>query len=294
MFPAPISDYQAPSSIEAALALLTGDDDTMLIAGGMSLMQAMKARLVRPSRLIDLQNIPGLRGITVGPGGITIGAMTRYREIAESDVLGAGFGALTDATSHVGDRQVRNRGTIGGSLCWNYVTACTPVASIAVGASVVLQSTARGRHSIAVEDFLVSPMETTRQPDEIAIAVTLPTASARLGSAYRKWGLVADALPVVGLGVCLALDESGRCASARVGIGGLSNGSQRFSPVEKHLVGLHAGQSAQVAEIFDAAAAAAEVEDDLWTDKQHRRTLIRTLGVDAAASAFIRAGAAKP
>ena len=142
MFPALIADYQAPRTIDAALDLLSGDEDIMFIAGGMSLMQAMKARLVRPSRLIDLQHVSAIKGIAVGADGITIGAMTRYRDIAESTALGLAFAALTDATSHVGDRQVRNRGTIGGSLCWNYITACTPVASVATGASIVLQSKA--------------------------------------------------------------------------------------------------------------------------------------------------------
>lgn len=291
MFPAPISDYHAPGTIEAALELLSGDDDTMFIAGGMSLMQAIKARLMRPSCLIDLQHIAEIRGIVADRSGITIGAMTRYREIAESGVLGPAYAVLSDATSHVGDRQVRNRGTIGGSLCWNYITACTPVASIAAGASIVLQSRTRGRRSVAVEDFLVSPMETDRRSDEMAIAITLPAAPARTGSAYRKWGLVADALPVAGIGVSLTLDESGRCASARVGIGGLSGGSQRFTAVERHLVGLSAGQPDRVADAFEAAAAAADVSGDLWTDERHRRTLIRSLGVDSTASAFARAGA---
>jgi carbon-monoxide dehydrogenase medium subunit len=291
MYPAPIADYQTPKTIEAALDLLSGDDDTMFIAGGMSLMQAMKARLVRPSCLIDLQHIPAIKGISVDAGKITIGAMTRYRDIAESRVLGPDYAALTDATGHVGDRQVRNRGTIGGSLCWNYISACTPVASIATGASIVLQSKARGKRLVPVDEFLLSPMETARQPDEIALAVTLPAPSPRTGSAYRKWGLVADALPVVGIGVCLSLDDAGRCVAARVGIGGLANGSQRFRAVEQRLVGLSQEDASGIAQAFDAVAATAEIHADLWTDEKHRLALIRTLGADSTVSAFARAGA---
>lgn len=294
MFPALIADYQAPRTVEAALDLLSGDDDTMFIAGGMSLMQAMKARLVRPSRLIDLQYVSAIKGITASDNGITIGAMTRYREIAESAALGSAYAALTDATGHVGDRQVRNRGTIGGSLCWNYITACTPVASIATGASIVLQSKARGRRSIPVDEFLLTPMETARQSDEIAVAITLPSAPPRTGSAYRKWGLVADALPVVGIGVGLSLDETGRCLAARVGIGGLASGTQRFRSVEKSLVGLSAEDGAGISLAFEAVAATIEVHADLWTDETHRLALILTLGTDATVSAFSRAGANRP
>jgi len=196
MLPAAIADYHAPTTILGSLDLLSGDDSTMFIAGGMSLMQAIKARLVRPSCLIDLQHVSEMKGISVDASGIRIGAMTRYRDIAASRALSGSHGALIDAAAHVGDRQVRNRGTIGGSLCWNYISACAPVAAITVGASIVLQSKSRGRRSMPVEDFLISPMETARQSDEIAVAVTLPSALPRAGSAYRKWGLVADALPV--------------------------------------------------------------------------------------------------
>lgn len=294
MFPPPIADYQLPMTVDAALDLLNGDEDRMFIAGGMSLMQAIKARLVRPSCLIDLQRIAEIRGISVAADGITIGAMTRYRDIAESAALGQTYAALTDAAGHVGDRQVRNRGTIGGSLCWNYVSACTPVASIAAGASIVLQSKARGRRSVAADDFLVAPMETMRQPDEIAVAITLPAPSPRMGSAYRKWGLVADALPVIGLGVSLHLDENGRCLSARVGIGGLADGSQRFRTAEDGLVGLSAHDEPGISQAFEIAARHARTHNDLWTNEAHCRALILALGVQVTASAFARAGAAAP
>src|SRR5688572_5114437 len=126
MFPAAIAEYQAPTTVAAALDALAGRDDATFIAGGMSLMQAIKARLLRPSCLIDLQHVGELKGIASGTQGITIGAMTRYRDIAASPALAGAYQALADAAAHVGDRQVRNRGTIGGSLCWNYVAACTP------------------------------------------------------------------------------------------------------------------------------------------------------------------------
>lgn len=145
-----------------------------------------------------------------------------------------------------------------------------------------------------VEDFLISPMETARQSDEIAVAVTLPSALPRAGSAYRKWGLVADALPVIGIGVCVSIDEYGRCVEARVGIGGLADGSKRCLTAEQHLVGLRVSDHEGVVHAFETAAAAADVQADMWTDEPHRRALIREVGTQVAISAFERAGAHRP
>jgi carbon-monoxide dehydrogenase medium subunit len=289
MFPAAIAEYQAPTTVAAALDALAGRDDATFIAGGMSLMQAIKARLLRPSCLIDLQHVGELKGIASGTQGITIGAMTRYRDIAASPALAGAYQALADAAAHVGDRQVRNRGTIGGSLCWNYVAACTPVAAIATGASVVLQSKSRGRRSVAVDEFLLSPMVTSREADEIAVAITLPAAAPRTGSAYSKWGLLTDALPVIGVGVLVRLDERGRCSEARVGVGGLVSGSQRGPLAEQRLVGLSGRDSEGVAKAFAALAEGADVQADMWADEAYRRALIGDVGAKVAMTAFVRA-----
>ena len=290
MYPASIQRYEAPPSIAATLELLSAEDDALCIAGGMSLMQAIKSRLLRPTCLIDLQHVAALRGISAGEdGAVTIGAMTRYREIAVTPLLGGAHQALADAAARVGDRQVRNRGTIGGSLCWNYIAACTPVASLAVGANLGLESKARGRRSLSAEDFLVAPLETARQPDELAVAIELAALPKRTGSAYRKWGLVTDALPVIGVGVQVSLDANGRCVAARIALGGLADGSRRVTTAERHLLGLSAADRAGIERTFAVAAEMADVQEDLWADKDYRRALIRELGVTVAQTAFVRA-----
>ena len=136
MYPAPIDEYVRPATVADALAAhgRYEEGDAVFIAGGQSLMQAVKARLVRPRCLIDLQAVDGLSGIDVGAGGVRIGPMTRYAEIARDERLTGACAALRDAAERVGDRQVRNRGTIGGSLCWNYVAACMPPTAIGLGA----------------------------------------------------------------------------------------------------------------------------------------------------------------
>ena len=290
MYPAPIDEYVRPATVSEALAVLGRYDegDAVFVAGGQSLMQAVKARLMRPRCLIDLQAVAGLAGIDVGAAGVRIGPMTRYAEIARDGRLGGACAALGDAARHIGDRQVRNRGTIGGSLCWNYVAACMPPVAIGLGATLELTAADGSARSLAAEDFLGGPLETARQENEILTAITLPPAQANAGSAYRKWGLVTDALPVIG--VCVALEVAdGRCTGARVAVGGLGGGPQRSGAAEAALLGVAAGDSAGIAAALDAAAGEIETQGDLWADSDYRKQLIRSLGAEATASAFARA-----
>ena len=290
MYPAPIDEYVRPATVGDALAALGRHEegDAVFIAGGQSLMQAVKARLVRPRCLIDLQAIDGLSGIEVDAEGLRIGPMTRYAEIARDARLGGAWGALGDAARRVGDRQVRNRGTIGGSLCWNYVAACMPPTAIGLGATLELSAADGSTRSLAAEDFLGGPLETAREENEILTAIIVPAAPANAGSAYKKWGLVTDALPVIG--VCIALEAAGgRCTAARVAVGGLAGGPQRAAEAEAALVGVAADDDAGIAAAMDVAAQEIETQGDLWADSDYRKQLIRSLGAEVAASAFARA-----
>ena len=290
MYPAPIDEYVRPTTVADALAALGRYDegDAVFVAGGQSLMQAVKARLVRPRCLIDLQAVSGLSGIEVGADGVRIGPMTRYAEIARDERLSGAFGALRDAAERVGDRQVRNRGTIGGSLCWNYVAACMPPTAIGLGATLELTAADGGRRTLAAEDFLGGPLETAREDNEILTAITIPAPVGNAGSAYRKWGLVTDALPVIG--VCVALEVAdGRCTGARVAVGGLETGPTRSGAAEEALAGVAAGDDDGIAAAMDAAATEIETQEDLWADSDYRKQLIRSLGAEVTATAFARA-----
>jgi len=186
MIPAAIEAYYRPQTISEAIGDLSDSAlvDPQIIAGNQSMMQAMKARIFKPETLNDVADIAELKGITTAAEGIRIGAMTRYKDIAEANFPPA-YRALSDAVAKVGDRQVRNRGTIGGSLCWNYLTACMPPANIAVGSSVELQNTS-GTRRLTAEEFLGGPLETEREDDELMTAVHVPAAPANTGSAYVK------------------------------------------------------------------------------------------------------------
>lgn len=290
MFPANIEKYCRPKTLEEALAAGVGypPGDAMFIAGGQSLMQAMKSRMARPRCLIDLQAITELQGITTSGERLSIGAMTRYVAIAGDPRLTGYFAALRDAAAHVGDRQVRNRGTIGGSCCWNYVASCLPAVVMALGGSLELRRAGGATRTLAAEDFLIAPLETARAEDEILRGVHFSRPVGRGGSAYKKWGLVKDALPVVGVCVAVTLDGQGRCASARITLAGLSAGAQRAPQGEQVLVGSH-GEAAAIDAAFRAIAESVDAQADQWADTAYRQNLIRTLGGDVAASAFARA-----
>ncbi len=290
MIPARIEEYVRPRSVADALQALTRYDEgeAMFLAGGQSAMQAMKSRMLRPQCIVDLQDVDELKGIKQGADGLAIGAMTRYVEIATHDSLDGAFAALVDAATRVGDRQVRNRGTIGGSLCWNYIASCTPAVVLALAGRMNLMSAGGAKRTVAADDFLLGPLETARGEDEILLSVTWPAPAPHTGSAYKKWGQVTDALPVVGVCTLITLDDGGRCSAARISLAGLADGAQRAPAGEASLLGSDGGRAA-IDQAMDAVATAAETHSDMSADADYRKQLIRTLGREVTAMAFERA-----
>ena len=290
MYPAPIQDYAAPTSVDEALkALSSFGEDAQFIAGGQSLMQAIKARLIQPSGLVDLQHVAELKGVTSDGDGVRIGAMTRYVDIVGASELDGAYQALRDAAIHVGDRQVRNRGTIGGSLCWNYIAACMPAVAMGLGAEMDLMSGDGATRSLGVEEFLGAPLETARNDGEILLAVRVAAAAANTGSAYSKWGLVADALPVIGVCVRVEVDGSGACANARIGIGGLASGPRNATAGARALNGTAADDEAGIEAALAATADEIDTQSDMWASSDYRKQLIRSTGKTVAQAAIARA-----
>ena len=287
MFPAQITHYARPATIEEALAEIKNfpDGDGMFIAGGQSLMQAIKSRMARPDALIDLQDVTELKGISVGEQ-VSIKPLTRYVEIAKHNELPASVLALQDAASHVGDRQVRNRGTIGGSMCWNYIASCMPAVSLGLNASLTLLSVSGDSRTLSADDFLLGPLETAREEDEILVDICFDNAPAT-GSAYQKWGLVTDALPVVG--VCAQLTRDGdTCSAARIAFSGLANGAERCAEAENSLTG-QTLTPATVQAALQNAADNMDSQSDQWASSEYRQRLIHTLGEQVINRAWQRA-----
>ena len=288
MYPAVIHDYRRPKSVQDAVtAIADGGAETVFIAGGQSLMQALKARLVQPHALVDLQDVAELKGVRFD-GAVKIGAMTRYVELVTETRLAPAYAALIDAARHVGDRQVRNRGTIGGSVCWNYIAACMPAVALTLDATMNLAS-GSGERSLPAREFIGAPLETARRDDELLVSLELPTPPANAGSGYAKWALVKDGLPVIGACVYVEVDSGGSCSRARVGFGGLASGPKRSPAAEAKLVGCRTDDDEAVSEALAAAAAELETQGDLWADPAYRSQLIRTLGARMASTALRRA-----
>ena len=290
MYPAPIEAYFAPKTIEEALQhRAEAGDDAVFIAGGMSLMQAMKARLMTPRALIDLNAVEELSGLARGPRGVTVRPLTRYRELAKTSALRGALQALGDAAATVGDRQVRNTGTIGGSLCWNYVASCMPNACLCLDASLVLTSLAGGERVVPIDAFLIGPLETALRDDELLIEINFPASRQwGVGSAYEKLGATVDGLPIVGIAASVEVDEAGLCTHARFSVGGVLPTAQRFDGVRELLRG-RPGTHAAFAEAASAAADAIETQTDQLASAHYRKVLIRTLGRDVLAAAHARA-----
>ena len=289
MFPANIDDYVRPESVEEALAAIAKYDEgeSVFLAGGQSLMQAIKSRMVRPRCIVDLQNVDKLRGIDQ-TSGLTIGAMARYVEIAECKTLPPAYAALNDAAYHVGDRQVRNRGTIGGSICWNYVASCMPAVVLALNGTITLASSKGSFREMDAQDFILGPFETAREDNEILLSISWPTAPARAGSAYKKWGLVTDSLPVVGVCVNVTLDTEGVCTAARVAVAGLADGAQLSVPGAEAIIGSN-GSDDSITAAMATVAGSVETHTDHWADAEYRDQLICSVGAEVTATAFKRA-----
>ena len=191
-------DYQTPDSLETALAALRGNDEAKILAGGMTLLPTMKLRLARPEVLIDINRIGSLAGIGRQDGTIVIGAMTRHADVAASKLVRDNIPALADLAEAIGDPQVRNRGTLGGSVANNDPTADYPAGLVGLGATVVTD-----RREIAADEFFTGMFETALEDDEIITAARFP---APKRAAYKKFPNPASRYAIVGVMVAEAPD----------------------------------------------------------------------------------------
>ncbi len=168
--------YVRPSSVaEAVTALAEHEGMARVLAGGQSLVPMLNMRLMRPTAVVDVNRIPGLDTVAIGPEGGSIGSLTRYSTLEASADIAAHLALLTTVTRHIGDRQVRNRGTIGGSLAQADPVGEMPLACLALGASVLVQSVS-GTREVPVHELLLGPYWTSLEPDELIVEVRFPTA----------------------------------------------------------------------------------------------------------------------
>jgi carbon-monoxide dehydrogenase medium subunit len=269
MFPASFG-YFAARSLDEALHLMTRyGEDAKLLAGGHSLIPAMKLRLAAPRYLIDIGPVPGLRGVRVDGEALVIGALTVHADVSASELVRQRLPGLAQAASVIGDVQVRNRGTIGGSVAHNDPAADFPVILAALDASFVLASPS-GTRNVGAGDFFTDYYSTALAPNEIVTEIRVPLPPPGAGTAYAKLANPASGYVVVSAGALLRRDASGRCESARIAVGGLGGKPLRATAAEAALQ----GQSLSAEVIAAAAAKAAEgsdPDDDVYASAEYKR-----------------------
>jgi carbon-monoxide dehydrogenase medium subunit len=269
MFPASFG-YVAARSVEEALQLLSKHgEDAKLLAGGHSLIPAMKLRLASPRTLIDLGTVPGLSGARLVGSTLAIGALTVHTDVASSDLVRKHVPGLADAASVIGDMQVRNRGTIGGSVAHADPAADLPVILTALNASFIVQSSS-DRRIIAADDFFTDFYTTAMNANEILTEIRVPLPGSGSGTAYVKFPHPASGYVVVSAGVLINRQATGICASARVAMGGLGSGPIRAVATEAELQG-----KPLTPEVIAAAAAkaadGADPDGDTYASGEYKR-----------------------
>jgi aerobic carbon-monoxide dehydrogenase medium subunit len=287
MKPAPF-DYHAPETLTEATALLSRLDNAKVLAGGQSLVPMMNFRYVMADHVVDLAKVEGLAGITVADGKLRIGAMTRQRELEFSAEIAEHCPLMRAALAHVGHRQTRNRGTIGGSLAHADPAAELPAVCVAHDAMVEIASP-RGTRRVPMREFNQGFMATAIEPDEILVAVELPIWSAGHGYGFHEFARRHGDFAIAG---AAALLEAGNGIVRRVSLTlfGVTATPARIAAVETML----AGKRLDAATLRAAAAETAAIEPiaDIHAGADYRRHLAQVLTLRALTDAAKRAGIA--
>ena len=263
-------DYVRASSIEEAISLKRANEDSSLLAGGHSLIPAMKLRLSTPQKLIDISGLDQLKNISNNGSYISIGALCTHKQCAESDIIQSNCPALSDAASVIGDPHVRNKGTLGGALAHSDPQADYPGAVLALNATIIVEGSG-GERTIEAVDYFTRLWETALGENEILTEVRIPTDRENANSCYLKFPQPASRYPYVGCGVSLS-SSSGTCLDIRVGFSGVGEWAFRDSGIESALKGQPLNEST-IASAADKAAEGKAVLSDHFVSEEYRRAM---------------------
>jgi len=264
-------DYHRPASVDEAVALLTADPDAKLLAGGHSLVPAMKLRLASPTALVDLSGVEGLTGIQAN-GNVTIGAMTTYAALRDSQELAATFPIIPETADNVGDPAVQARGTLGGALAHSDPAADFTAVFLALNGSVDVTGSG-GTRTISADDLFVDLFTTALTPDEIITSVSFPASAAGTATAYEKFRHPASGYAVVGIAVAVTTGSGGTVDSARIAVTGATSKATRATAAENALQG-KALNDESIAAAAALAAEGLEINGDHFASEDYRRHLI--------------------
>ena len=262
-------DYKVPKSLAEAVSLLAADPDgAKVLAGGHSLIPAMKLRLAQPQLLVDIARLKELSYIREDGDRILIGATTTHYRLESSELLKQICPLLPACAASIGDVQVRNKGTIGGSLAHSDPAGDWPAAAIALHAELVLVGP-NGERIVSADDFFLDLLTTDLQPGEILREIRIKKPSGKFGQAYQKVPHPASGFAVVGIAVNLSLKTDGSCESASIGVTGVGVKAYRASAAESGLVGSNLDDAA----ISNAASHVCDGIDpnaDLYASGEYR------------------------
>jgi carbon-monoxide dehydrogenase medium subunit len=277
-------EYNAPQTLPEALGLLA-DGSAKVLSGGMSLIPMMKLRLANPERLVYIGRLAELNYIREGNGAIHIGAGVTHHEVETAPLVRARCPLLAETAAHIGDIQVRNMGTIGGSVAHADPAADYPAALQALEAKIVLKS-ASGERTVAVDDFFVDTFTTALEPGEIVTEVVVPVDGLATGASYQKFRQPASGFAIVGVAARIR-KEAGAITMARIGVTGLAGRPFRATAAEAALIG-KSGSADEIRAAASLVGQGIEANSDLHASAEYRGSLAVTYAVRAITAALSR------
>jgi carbon-monoxide dehydrogenase medium subunit len=278
----PLFEYRDPTTVEEALELLAEyGDEAKVLAGGQSLMPVLNFRLARPAYLIDINRVAGLNQIDNANGVLKLGTMVRQRAVERSTELAARCPLFAQAMPYIGHPQIRNRGTIGGSVAHADPAAELPALMLALDASLTLRKKS-GQRVVAAEDFFVTHLTTVLEPDELLTELSIPAWPERTGSSIQEIAMRLGDFALAGVASTLSLGADGRISRARIVCFGVDDRPLRMHEAEESLVGASPAETA-FAEAGRLVSAALDPSDDIHASGAYRKRVSgvltrRTLG----------------
>jgi carbon-monoxide dehydrogenase medium subunit len=278
--------YHRPSSVDEAVALL--GPQARPLAGGHSLIPQLKLRWATLETLVDLGGIAGLDEISQNGDGLTIGALATHDSVANSELVQSVCPVLAETAGQIGDVQVRNRGTIGGSLAHADPAADYPTLLKALGGSITATGSG-GERQIAADDLFLGIFTTALEPGELLTSVSVPATTGSTGAAYVKHRHPASFYAVVGVAAVVAVD-GGTCTEARVTVGGAATSPVHATAAAEALVGADGSAEAIAAAAAKVPEAISNPAGDAYASAEYRTELAGVLAGRALTQAFERAG----
>jgi len=279
-------EYHAPTTVAEAISLLQQHgDEAKILAGGHSLLPAMKLRLAAPGVLIDITKIAELRGVVIN-GNVNIGSLTTWATLEHHDGLKSACPVLPEAVHLIGDIQVRNRGTIGGALAHADPAADAPAVVLALDGQIRAQGPS-GERTIAISDFFTDMLTTALAPDELLTAVIVNRLGAGEGAAYAKFAHPASRYAIVGAAAYVKLDGD-TISACRVAITGAGPMAVRLNEVEQAVLGGD-GSADAISSATANAGTGMDILGDIHASEEYRRAMVGVYAKRALTQALARA-----